>query len=339
MALRCAFEGSQTSLTTQNPKKYKIVQINELNGDARTSAHLLKFDSIHGRWHFDISSNDSAIQVEKNQIGYSSKATPSELDWGKSKIDLVIDATGQFKTISELQTYFDLGAKKVLVACPVKDHQAFNIVMGVNDHLYDPKKHDLVTAASCTTNAIVPGLKVIDENYTIQSGHIETVHAYTNDQNLIDNYHPSDRRGRSSALNLVITDTGAAKAVSQILPEMKGKLTANAIRVPTPNVSLAIMNLNVKKSVSVEELNKCFREVAFHSKLKTTIDYSNAIDAVSSDFYSNEFAVVFDSQATISNFNSVTIYCWYDNEYGYSKQVVRLLKKVLGINLIRYPKQ
>jgi len=140
-------------------------------------------------------------------------------------------------------------------------------------------------------------------------------------------------------LNLVITDTGAAKAVSQILPEMKGKLTANAIRVPTPNVSLAIMNLNVKKSVSVEELNKCFREVAFHSKLKTTIDYSNAIDAVSSDFYSNEFAVVFDSQATISNFNSVTIYCWYDNEYGYSKQVVRLLKKVLGINLIRYPKQ
>lgn len=171
------------------------------------------------------------------------------------------------------------------------------------------------------------------------NGHIETIHAYTNDQNLVDNYHKSDRRGRGAALNLVITDTGAAKAVTEILPEMKGKLTANAIRVPTPNVSLAIMNLNLKKGVSAEELNDLFKKAAFHSNLRTTIDYSNSIDGVSSDFYSNEFACVYDAQATISNFNCVTIYVWYDNEYGYSKQVVRLLKKVLGVNLIRYPKQ
>ena len=138
---------------------------------------------------------------------------------------------------------------------------------------------------------------------------------------------------------MVITDTGAAKAVSEILPEMKGKLTANAIRVPTPNVSLAIMNLTLKKGVGVDELNETFRKAAFRSSLRQTLDYSNAIDAVSSDFYSNEFAVVYDSQATISNFNNVTIYCWYDNEYGYSRQVVRLLKKVLGVNLTRYPKQ
>ena len=188
-------------------------------------------------------------------------------------------------------------------------------------------------------SAITPPLRLIDEAYKIQNGHIETIHAYTNDQNLVDNYHKSDRRGRGAALNLVITDTGAAKAVSDVIPELKGKLTANAIRVPIPNVSLAIMNLNLKKSVGIEELNELFKQAAFHSNLRTIIDYSNSIDGVSSDFYSNEFACVYDAQATISNFNCVTIYVWYDNEYGYSRQVVRLLKKVLGVNLIRYPKQ
>ena len=201
------------------------------------------------------------------------------------------------------------------------------------------QKEKILAAASCTTNAIAPVLKLVDDNFKIVNGHIETVHAYTNDQNLIDNYHSSDRRGRSAALNLVITDTGAAKAVSEVLPDLKGKLTANAIRVPTPNVSLAILNLTLKRGVGVEELNDCFRKAAFRSKLRETIDYTNSLDAVSSDFYSNEFAVVYDSQATISNFNSVTIYCWYDNEYGYTKQVVRLLKKVIGANLTRYPKQ
>ena len=184
----------------------------------------------------------------------------------------------------------------------------------------------------------MPALNVVDENFKILNGHIETVHAYTNDQNLIDNYHPSDRRGRSAALNLVITDTGAAKAVSEVLPQLKGKMTANAIRVPTPNVSLAIMHLTVKKGVSVEDLNDCFRKAAFRSNLRETMDYTNSIDAVSSDFYSNAFALIYDSQATTTNFNNITIYCWYDNEYGYSRQVVRLLKKVLGVNLTRYPK-
>ena len=226
---------------------------------------------------------------------------------------------------------------KVILTAPAKG-KIKNIVFGINDEKM--KQEDkIVAAASCTTNAIVPPLKLINEAYSIVNGHIETIHAYTNDQNLVDNYHKSDRRGRGAALNLVITDTGAAKAVSEILPEMKGKLTANAIRVPTPNVSLAIMNLNLKKGVSAEELNELFKKAAFHSNLRTTIDYSNSIDGVSSDFYSNEFACVYDAQATISNFNCVTIYVWYDNEYGYSKQVVRLLKKVLGVNLIRYPKQ
>ena len=305
-------------------------------------AGLLRNDSVHGPFPGTIRVNkqNNALIVNGNEISVIYSNDPRKVDYKKYGIKkaTILDNTGAWRDEDGLKQHVkNPSVERVIVTAPGLG-KVKNIVYGVNDDKASPDDK-MLAAASCTTNAIVPGLKVIDENYTIQSGHIETVHAYTNDQNLIDNYHPSDRRGRSAALNLVITDTGAAKAVSQILPEMKGKLTANAIRVPTPNVSLAIMNLNVKKSVSVEELNKCFREVAFHSKLKTTIDYSNAIDAVSSDFYSNEFAVVFDSQATISNFNSVTIYCWYDNEYGYSKQVVRLLKKVLGINLIRYPKQ
>ena len=322
----------------------EITHINDPLGDAKGAAHLLEFDSVHGRWNKAISNDQNNLSIESQPISFSQESDFTKVPWKEKGIELILECSGKFKTPQTLNPYFDtLGMKRVVVACPVKGEiqgeDALNIVYGINHDLYEPNKHRLVTAASCTTNAIVPALKVVDDNFKILSGHIETVHAYTNDQNLIDNYHSADRRGRSAALNLVITDTGAAKAISGILPELKGKLTANAIRVPTPNVSLAILHLNVKKGVSVEDLNQCFRNAAFHSGLRTTIDYSNSLDAVSSDFYSNEFACVFDSQATISNFNNITIYCWYDNEYGYSRQVVRLLNKALGINLVRYPKQ
>ena len=250
----------------------------------------------------------------------------------------VIDSTGVWRDEEGLSQHVNNpSVERVLLTAPGKG-KIKNIVFGVNDDKAS-SEDKMLAAASCTTNAIVPALKLIDDNFKIVNGHIETVHSFTNDQNLIDNFHPSDRRGRSAPLNLVITDTGAAKAVAKILPELKGKITANAIRVPTPNVSLAIISLTVKRGVGVDEVNECFRKAAFSSNLRETIDYSNSIDAVSSDYYSNEFALVYDSQATISNFNNVTIYCWYDNEYGYSRQVVRLLKKVLDVNLVRYPKQ
>ena len=265
---------------------------------------------------------------------------PSKIDYKKYGIKkaTVVDNTGVWRDEEGLKQHTrNPSVEQVILTAPGKG-KVKNIVFGINDEKV--KSDDkILAAASCTTNAIAPVLKLVDDNFKIVNGHIETVHAYTNDQNLIDNYHPSDRRGRSAALNLVITDTGAAKAVSEVLPELKGKLTANAIRVPTPNVSLAILNLTLKRGVGVDEINDCFRKAAFRSKLRETIDYTNSIDAVSSDFYSNEFAVVYDSQATISNFSNVTIYCWYDNEYGYTKQVVRLLKKVIGAELTRYPKQ
>ena len=184
----------------------------------------------------------------------------------------------------------------------------------------------------------MPVLNAINDEYSIEGGHIETVHAYTNDQNLIDNFHKGDRRGRGAPLNMVITTTGAVKAVAKALPELEGKLTGNAIRVPTPNVSLAILSLQLNKEVSVNDVNNYLRTVAFHSQYREIIGYVNSSEIVSTDFYSSPFASVIDSQATIASNKSITLYCWYDNEYGYSKQVLGLVKKVANIELPRLPK-
>ena len=207
---------------------------------------------------------------------------------------------------------------------------------GINDNIL--KDNDsIISAASCTTNAIVPVLKAVNDEYKIKGGHIETVHAYTNDQNLIDNFHKGDRRGRGAPLNMVITTTGAVKAVAKALPELEGKLTGNAIRVPTPNVSLAILSLALGAEVTVEKINSYLQSVAFHSKYREIIGYVNSPEVVSTDFYSSPFASIVDSKATIASGNRVTLYCWYDNEYGYTKQVIGLAKKVAKINLPRLP--
>ena len=192
-------------------------------------------------------------------------------------------------------------------------------------------------AASCTTNAIVPVLKVLNEKYKILSGHIETIHAYTNDQNLIDNFHKKFRRGRSAALNLVITETGAGKAVGEVLPELKGKLTANAIRVPTPNVSLAIMKLDLSSNIKTIDLNDFLRQTAFHSKYKDQIDFTNSNEVVSTDFVGNRYAGIIDSAATICNGSQAILYVWYDNEFGYTVQLLGLAKEMVGLTYKRYP--
>ena len=211
-----------------------------------------------------------------------------------------------------------------------------NIVYGVN-HKDILEKDKILGAASCTTNAIVPLLKAISEEYGIDNGHVETVHSYTNDQNLIDNYHDKARRGRSAALNMVLTETGAANAVSQVLPELKGRLSANAIRVPTPNVSMAILNLYLEKETNLDELNDFLRKTAFHSIYKDQIDYTNSPEIVSSDIIGNRFGCVVDSQASICNKKNIVIYAWYDNELGYCVQLLRVLKKMAGIKYLRLP--
>ncbi len=319
-----------------------VLRDSEHDDDLIKRAGLLRNDSVHGAFPGTIRVNkqNNSLIINGNEVSFIYSDNPNKVKYKDFDIKraTVIDSTGVWRDEDGLSQHVkNPSVERVLLTAPGKG-KIKNIVFGVNDDKASPEDK-ILAAASCTTNAIVPALKLIDDNFKIVNGHIETVHSFTNDQNLIDNFHPSDRRGRSAALNLVITDTGAAKAVAKILPELKGKITANAIRVPTPNVSLAIISLTVKRGVGVDEVNECFRKAAFSSNLRETIDYSNSIDAVSSDYYSNEFALIYDSQATISNFNNVTIYCWYDNEYGYSRQVVRLLKKVLDVNLVRYPKQ
>ena len=227
------------------------------------------------------------------------------------------------------------GVAKVILTAPGKG-DIKNIVAGINESAIEDTD-TVISAASCTTNAIVPVLKAADDEYGIVAGHVETVHAYTNDQNLIDNYHKAERRGRSAPLNMVLTETGAAKAVAKVLPQLEGKLTGNAIRVPTPNVSMAILNLTLKEGTTREALNEFMREIALHSSMKKQIDYSDSPEVVSSDFVGSRAACVFDAQATIVSGTQAVLYLWYDNEYGYSCQVYRILERMAGIRYQTYP--
>ena len=228
------------------------------------------------------------------------------------------------------------GVAKVLLTAPSKG-DIKNIVFGVNDKdITDGDR--IVSAASCTTNAITPVLKALNDEFGINNGHVETVHSYTNDQNLIDNYHKAERRGRSAPLNMVITSTGAAKAVAKALPELKGKLTGNAIRVPTPNVSMAIMNLNLAKPTSRDELNAYLLDTALHSELENQIDYTASTEIVSSDLVGSRYAGIVDSQATIVEDDRAVLYVWYDNEFGYSCQVVRVAEAMAGLKVPSLPR-
>ena len=303
-------------------------------------ASLLSRDSVHGP--FDgtvrVDEENSALVVNGNSIKIIYASSPEEVNYANYGINdpLVIDNTGVWRTDEDLSKHLSSGASKVILTAPAKG-DVKNIVFGINDNILDDSDN-IISAASCTTNAIVPVLKAINDKYTVNGGHIETIHAYTNDQNLIDNFHKGDRRGRGAPLNMVITTTGAVKAVAKALPELDGKLTGNAIRVPTPNVSLAILSLQLDKEISASDVNEYLRSVAFHSKYREIIGYVNSSEIVSTDFYSNSFASVIDSHATIASGKSLTLYCWYDNEYGYSKQVLGLAKKVANIQLPRLPK-
>jgi glyceraldehyde 3-phosphate dehydrogenase len=317
-----------------------VVRKGKSDDDLMKRASLLQRDSVHGPFNGTIRVDEErqSLVCNGNEVKVIYADSPGGIDYTEYGIQnaIVVDNTGKWSDREGLSLHLECpGVAKVLLTAPGKGDLK-NIVFGINDNEI-ADDDDIITAASCTTNAISPPLKVLDDHFGIANGHIETVHAYTNDQNLIDNYHKSKRRGRSAPLNMVITETGAAKAVGKVLPQLQGRLTGNAIRVPTPNVSLAILKLNLKRETSVDEVNEFMRQVSLHSPLRKQIDYSISPEVVSTDMVGSRHACVFDAEATIVNGSTVVLYCWYDNEFGYSCQVHRCLEKMAGVHYRVYP--
>ena len=304
-------------------------------------ASLLRNDSVHGDFHGSVrvDFDKKALIINGTTVLIISANTPEEIDYTSYGISdaLVIDNTGAFRDKEALERHLkSKGVSKVLLTAPGKGVP--NIVHGVNHFEYDPEKVDIFSAASCTTNAITPVLKVMEDNFGVINGHLETIHAYTNDQNLVDNMHKKYRRGRAAALNMVITETGAGKAVSKALPSFEGKLTSNAIRVPVPNGSLAILNLRLENAASIETINTTMKRNCLEGKLVEQIRYSLSNELVSSDIVGTSAPAIFDSNATISNSDgkNVVLYVWYDNEYGYTHQVVRLARYISQVRRFAY---
>ncbi|MCD1285062.1 MULTISPECIES: glyceraldehyde-3-phosphate dehydrogenase [unclassified Brevibacterium] len=303
-------------------------------------ASLLRRDSVHGKFDGTIVVDEEANTIQANgtliQVIYSDD--PSQVDYTAYGITdaIIVDNTGKWRDEEGLSKHLACpGASKVLLTAPGKG-EVKNIVYGVNDAaILDTDT--VMSAASCTTNAITPVLKAIHDRFGVRNGHVETVHSFTNDQNLIDNFHKGSRRGRAAGLNMVLTETGAAKAVAKALPELKGKLSGNAIRVPTPNVSMAILNLNLETATDVEELNAFLRETSMHSSLRNQVDYVTSPELVSSDLVGSKRAGVVDGLATIVDEDRVVVYVWYDNEFGYSCQVVRCVAKMTGVDVPAFP--
>lgn len=302
---------------------------------------LLRLDSVHGPFAgtVDVDLANKTLNINGQIVHLIDAANPEDVDYEKYGINnaLVIDNTGAFTTREALNRHSKgKGVGKILLTAPGKEIP--NVVYGVNHKDLDRDGETIFSAASCTTNAIVPVLKVINDNLGVERGHIETVHAYTNDQNLIDNMHKKSRRGRSAAINMVITETGAGKAVTKCIPELKDKLTANAVRVPVPNGSLAVLSLSLNKATNLEDINGLLRKASLEGELVNQIYYSYEPELVSSDIIGNTCCSVFDSMATIvsPDGKNVVLYVWYDNEYGYTKQVMRLAKYISKVNRLVY---
>ena len=319
-----------------------VVRKGKAPNDLVKRASLLRRDSVHGAFDGTIRVDEErqSIVANGNEIKVIYADAPDTIDYTHYGIDnaIIVDNTGVWRDEAGLSLHLkSKGASKVILTAPGKGDLK-NVVAGLNSDIIEPGD-SIISAASCTTNAIAPPLKAMDDEYGIVAGHVETVHAFTNDQNLIDNYHKASRRGRSAPLNMVLTETGAAVAVAKVLPQLAGKLTGNAIRVPTPNVSMAILNLTLDRETSKEEVNEFMRNQALHSSLRKQIDYSASPEVVSSDFVGSRHACVFDAQATIVNGKQAVLYLWYDNEFGYSCQVHRILEQMAGIHFAVYPRQ
>lgn len=317
LALRAAWDWPQ----------FEIVHINELKGDNTTAAHLLEFDSVHGRWDRHIRPyGDRHIDIGDRSITFSSYTTPGDVPWGDFGVDIVIESSGQFRNSQVLAPYFDRGVRKVVVAAPVKE-DALNIVMGINDNLYDPDQHHLLTAASCTTNCLAPVVKVIHESLGIQHGVITTIHDVTNTQTVVDAPHRDLRRARAHSLSLIPTTTGSATAIGIIYPELAGKLNGLAVRVPLLNASLTDCVFEVKRPTTAEEVNQRLHD-ASTSYLQGILAYEER-PLVSIDYVNNPHSAIVDAlSTTVVDDTQVKILAWYDNEWGYANRLVELVRKV-----------
>ena len=310
--------------------EYEIVHINEVAGDADIAAHLLKYDSVHGTWPIDVSSNASAdngvIRVDGKTVSYSQNRAIADTPWADLGVDLVVECTGKFKSEEALAPYFKNGVKKVVVSAPVKDG-TLNIVMGVNDELYEGDKHHLVTAASCTTNCLAPVVDVIHNTFGIKHGSMTTIHDITNTQSILDEYHQDLRRARASGMSLIPTTTGSATAITEIFPELKGRLNGVAVRVPLANASLTDCVFEVEKPVTVEEINAALKQAA-EGRLQGVLGYEEK-PLVSIDYTNDTRSGIIDAPSTmVINGTQVKLLVWYDNEIGYVNRMMELAKKV-----------
>jgi glyceraldehyde 3-phosphate dehydrogenase len=306
---------------------FRVVAINELAGGPEMAAHLLEFDTVHGRWDREISWTQNQISVDGRALAFTEATSPSALPWTAEEVDLVLECTGQFRTPDMLAPYFDNGIKKVLVSAPVKDSAALNLVMGVNDHSYDPEEHHLVTAASCTTNCLAPVVKVIHEGIGIRHGAITTIHDVTNTQTVVDGPHKDLRRARSALNSLIPTSTGSATAITLIYPELAGRLDGHAVRVPLLNASLTDCVFEVERNTTVEEVNTLFAGAA-EGPLSGILGIEHR-PLVSADYLNDPRSAIIDGPSTmVIDKRQVKIYAWYDNEWGYVNRMVELAGKI-----------
>ena len=304
----------------------EFVAINDLTDEA-TLAHLLKYDSVHGNFQGDIHTEGEYIVVNGSRIKVIAEKDPTKLPWRDLGVDVVVESTGIFTTKQKASMHIEAGAKKVIISAPAKgDDPVKTIVIGVNEHEYNKDEHTVLSNASCTTNCLAPVVKVLNDNYKIAKGFMTTVHSYTNDQRLLDLPHKDLRRARAAGLNMIPTSTGAAIAVTQVIPELKGRLDGTAIRVPTPDGSITDFTCIVEREVTVEEVNKLFKDVSNHH-LKNIIEYTEA-PIVLQDIVNNPHSAIFDASLTMTNGNLIKVFAWYDNEWGYSTRLVDLIRVI-----------
>jgi glyceraldehyde 3-phosphate dehydrogenase len=306
-----------------------IAHVNEVKGGAATAAHLLEFDSLHGRWREPISApDDQSILIGNHRVGFSEQAKPADIPWGDLGCDIVLECTGKFLTTATLDGYLERGVKRVIVAAPVKQAEALNIVVGVNDHLYDPARNRLLTAASCTTNCLAPVVKVLHEAIGIRHGQMTTIHDPTNTNVVIDAPHKDLRRARSAVLSMSPTTTGSATAIALIYPDLKGKLNGHAVRVPVLNASLTDCVFELARPVTAEEVNGLFAAAA-EGPLAGILGYETR-PLVSVDYKTDTRSAIVDAPSTlVTNGTMVKVYAWYDNEVGYACRMVDLANIVI----------
>ena len=329
LALRAALGGlGRPSDDPRADNRLDIIHVNEWKGGAATTAHLLEFDSLHGRWRETVSADDRAVSIGDRRIGFSEATEPDGVAWGELGCDVVLECTGKFLKQDQLDGYFRRGVKYVIVAAPVKEAGALNIVVGVNDHLVDPAKHRLLTAASCTTNCLAPVVKVMHEAIGIRHGQITTIHDPTNTNMVVDAPHKDLRRARSAMLSLQPTTTGSATAITLIYPELKGKLDGHAVRAPILNASLTDCVFEMMRPVTVDEVNALFREAAAGS-LAGILGFE-ARPLVSADYVNDTRSAIVDGLSTmVTDGTLLKIYAWYDNEVGYACRMVDLANIVM----------